>query len=652
MSLQHRWLAISLALAVGFPFSLPGPTHAEPEGSGAIGLRELIVLALQNDPGLVALRNNIPVEVARKRAAVQWRDPEIRIGYSKDDNVQIDQPYTRSGSITETIASNSTSNTVGGRTGTDTQTGGSNQSGSTSQFGTSSQSGRSNETRTTSYTERVIPGAESDRIIRTETERRSTESSSTERRNESELRRSDGSAATQKDSSSVGNERSSSSEVYRRTSDETRYHGRNIYARDESTSVAVRFWIPKPWEKTALINQAAKRVDLANYEITAAERRVILEVRAQYEELQYLFKKIEADRRQIGIIEQHVANEETLLDAGGTFTLDQLSFEDLKIPGIKLAIDAAETELDAAKRALAARVGLADGSRIRVTDKLLRSGIDLQGADLDYLTRMSFAHRSEVGILQHEQAIAEAELEVVKSKRIPWFSFIEAGYAQDAMGGSHTNDNYGVQVGVVLPLFSWLAKDKEVVEARIDSYYASLNANQKSIANEVAEAFRSVKEATSYRSRTEAAVEQHSRAMAERAKILEASEDLAAKEELRYDAKIEANKLYQYILVADRLFNQSLIRLEQALGADLDQVFKVEFEPLARADSPVVVNNEMVPAAAQPVAAKRSLIRATPVAVKLQPEPEPGNEAAKPERETLFEFLKRKRRGKTTREAE
>lgn len=645
MSLQHRWLAISLALTVGFPLSHPRPIHAEDDESGAVGLRELVVLALQNDPGLVALRNNIPVEVARKRAAVQWRDPEIRIGYAKEDNVQIEQPYTRSGSVTETIAGSGTSNTVSGLNGTDVQAGGNNQSGSTSQFGSSNQSGRSNETRTTSYIERVTPGAESDRIIRTETERRSTESSSTERRSESELRRSDGSAATQKDSRSVANENRSSSEVYRSTSDETRYHGRDIYARDETTSVRVRFWLPKPWERTALINQAAKRVDLANYEITAAERRVIIEVREQYEELQYLFKKIEASRGEIAIIEQHVANEKDLLDAGGTFTLDQLSFEDLKIPGITLALEAAETELNAAKRALAARVGLANGSRIRVTDQLLRSGIDLQSADLEYLTRMSFAHRSEVGILEHEQAIAEAELKVVKSKRIPWFSFIEAGYAQDSTGGTHSNDNYGVQVGIVLPLFSWLAKDKEVVEARIDSFYASLDANQKSIANEVAEAFRSVKEATSYRSRTEAAVAQHTEAMAERAKSLEASEDLAAKEELRYDAEIERNNLRQYILTADRLFNQSLIRLEQALGADLDQVFTVEFDPLSGAGSPT--GAFVVPAAAKPLAAKP--LAAKPVAMTI--EEKTGNDAEKPKRKGLFHFLKTKSKAKADQDA-
>ena len=151
-----------------------------------------------------------------------------------------------------------------------------------------------------------------------------------------------------------------------------------------------------------------------------------------------------------------------------------------------------------------------------------------------------------------------------------------------------------------------------------------------------------MKDATRYRARTEAAIAQHSEAMELRAQSLEASEDLAAKEQLRYDAEIERNNLYQYILVADRLFNQSLIRLEQALGADLDQVFKVEFEPLANAASPMISNAGIVPVAAEREASKRSLIRATPVAANPDSSPEPEEVGKKAKRETLFDFLKRK----------
>ena len=50
------------------------------------------MLALQNEPGLVALRQNVPVEEARKRAAAQWRDPELRVGFSKDEDLSFG-PY-------------------------------------------------------------------------------------------------------------------------------------------------------------------------------------------------------------------------------------------------------------------------------------------------------------------------------------------------------------------------------------------------------------------------------------------------------------------------------------------------------------------------------------------------------------------------------
>lgn len=498
-----------VACVIGAPFSLPAEDRAPASAGGSVGLRELVRLALQNDPGLVSMRRNLSVEEARKRTITQWRDPEVRLGLSRDDNLYNDEPVTNRN-----------------------------------------------------------PGP------------------------------------------------------------------REPHRRDQTNTVRVRFFVPKPWEMKALVNRAAKEMDLANYEVTAAERRVILDVRQRYEELQFLAKRLEVKRGQIAIIEEHVSNQKALLDAGGDFTLDQLSFEDIKIPGLQLAIEAAGTELTSAKRALAARVGLADGERIRVTDGLLRSGIRLQDTDLDYLTLMAFAHRGEVGVLQHEQAIAEAELGHVKSKRIPWFTFVEPEYGHQYDGGDQVDEAYGVRVAVIMPLFSWLAKEEKVVEARIAAAYASLEANQKSIANEVAEAFRSVKEAERHRARTMEAVAQYSRRMEERAKELAASEDLAAQEQLRYDTEMERYKFDEYVLAADRHYNQSLIRLEQALGADLDKVFRVEFDNTG--SGPVTTSpNSTMPQAPEPEP-RRVRARPVPEASVREARSESGTER----RRGLFDFLK------------
>ena len=96
-----------------------------------------------------------------------------------------------------------------------------------------------------------------------------------------------------------------------------------------------------------------------------------------------------------------------------------------------------------------------------MSDTLLRSGIDLQDTDLDYLTLMAFAHRGEVGVLRHEQAIAEAELKVLKRQSIPWFSFVQTEYAEDVAGGDPSDQAYGVQVGVILPVFFLTGEDEK-----------------------------------------------------------------------------------------------------------------------------------------------------------------------------------------------
>ena len=105
----------------------------------------------------------------------------------------------------------------------------------------------------------------------------------------------------------------------------------------------------------------------------------------------------------------------------------------------------------------------------------------------------------------------------------------------------------------------------------------------------------------------------HSEKMARRAEDLEASENLAAKEQLRYDTEMQQHKLREYQLSADRLYNQSLIRLEKALGADLDRVFRVEYETFGAVD-PTPSKPRSRPGVRVPEATPAP-IRATPVPV-------------------------------------
>ena len=612
MSIRHRCLAVCLALtAIAFLSSNQTTFAADSaQPSGEVGLRELIQLALKNDPKLVQLRSQIPVEEAKKRAIPlnQWRDPELRLEYSRDNNIQLDQPFERSGQVTERFDTTSSENT----SGTD---------------GPGSEQTSSTEVRNSSFTERVEPGRFSETVTRTETEERTTDSSTTTR-----------------DSGGIERENSSETETIRSTRQETNFDSRDSLARDDTASAKIRFWIPKPWEKKALLKQASKEIDLANYTITAAEREVILEVREHYEDLQYLYKRLKASTSKISIIEEHRKREAEIFDISEELTVDDLGIEDLAIPGIKMEQEELLNDLRRAKSELAARVGLKDGSRIRVTDRLLRSNIDLQAADLDYLIKMAYVHRGEIGVLQHQQAITESELDIINAQRIPWLSFVEGSYARDRTGGNRTNDNWGIQAGVTLPFFSWLSKDEEVVQAQIQAQYASLEANQRHIAVQVEEAFRSVKEAGRSRGRAQSATTSAAKKMDGMKKRLEGSEDPLAIEKLRYEIASRVDDFSRYTRTADRRYNQALIRLERALGADLNQVFNYKFEPIA---GQIADEGEVLAAAAASSQSLRPAPKAKPVPKKIdlpsQIKKKPAtekSESTKPKRKGLFSRLK------------
>ena len=192
----------------------------------------------------------------------------------------------------------------------------------------------------------------------------------------------------------------------------------------------------------------------------------------------------------------------------------------------------------------------------------------------------------------------------------------------------------------MLPLFSWLAKDEEVVQARIASYYGSLEANQKNIANQVAEAFRSVKESANYRNSVTGALAKYGKKIDSELAKLDESDDIAAKERLRYDIEVERDDYYKYILAADRLYNKSLIRLEQALGADLDQVFNTKFERIAGAK---IDSGEVLAAAApsaKPPAAPKAKAVPKKILLKTDKATPPAPAPTKKKRTGLFDRSK------------
>jgi outer membrane protein TolC len=537
-----------LTLSFSSPL-LAGSGGSESDFSGPLGLKELIAIALKNNPDLVELRGEITIGEARKIAEKDWRDPELRFARSWENDKELDKPYE------ERIVERSTD-----------RIGDSNRD----------QSGSKKESATRTVSEetvrKITPGADSDTIQETTTRRETTKG-----------------VEKGVDSKGVGERLNfNRTETLQRTTDREEFHGQDPLARDDDYSFRLRIYPPNPKEKKARLRRAQAEIDTTRAKLRSEERKVIAWVRNKYEEIQYLKAKIGISKQEEGTHEGFVKDLKVL--EGQTVTAEEVAMAGVTTVLSSFEIDAAQNAYDNAVGELAAKLGIVQASRIQIYDSLARPSLPLESRDLAYFIELAFANRGELQEILSEGQISEAELDVAKSKYMPWFNYVQVDYGINNTGGQQTSDNYGIQFGMSLPFFSWLGHEKAIYEAAVEARYATMGAIKNKITGEVANAYRAVKSSADLKARSES---QYQSAMGKlkAAEALQMVDKDGAK--LRYDAAKMKVKVSEARLGAQREYNKALLLFEEAIGSDISEIYSstVSADPYSDESETVVKKN-------------------------------------------------------------
>lgn len=503
--------------------------HADSEsvGDSPVGLAELIALGLKNTPSLIASRGEISIAEARKRAARDWPDPQIRFRKTWGYN-DVPRPHTE----TRTESSNQRVT----RTRVD-------------ENGVVRRSTSNERVRRT--TERTITPGRDRTTIREEVRERSNENTNTE----------PNAAIFDPGGRSTDNQSSF------RSSTESRDLSFDPFASEEDLSAQFRLYLPHPAVRRATLARAQREIDLARNVALADEHQVVLEIREIYEELQYLKTSITLSTRGAAAAEHFATAQDELLDAG-LITIDKLDYIDPD----RLAAEGTTLEFEAKRDQLAARVGLYDAARIRVTDRLISPTVNIDHTHLEYLIRLALANRGDLSSIRGQGMIAEAELREFKAGLIPFPDYVQAEFGRDERGGERTGTSWGIQFAMSLPIFSLLGHEREIYEASIASHYSQMGASRRIVSAEVAAAYQNVKRSAAYRARARS----HSVARAKRNKIyvskLEGM-DPHKQEETRYDINRGTIRTDRRRLDAERAYNRALLQLEGAIGTSLERAF-------------------------------------------------------------------------------
>ena len=527
-TIQHSVLLMSFLFGSLQIRSGVAETNKDPD----VGLSELIALGIKNNPRLISLRGAITIAEAQKKAARDWPDPQIRFRKNWGSN-EIPAPFTetRTESYTQ-----QTSRTVINEDGQEKKS-------------------ISEETVNRNISRTVTEG--SDKTVVEERIEENSEENITILPNPEIFE--------------PGGTRTDNREMIRNGT-ETNFHDTNPFADEEDTQLQFRLYVPHPGIRKARLARAEQEVKLARATALNQERDVVIRIREEYEQLQYLKAQIELLELEDDAAKSYSETQSKMLSSG-LITIDKVEY----VGSDGLSVEGAQIEFNSQRDNLAARVGLKDPNRIRITDKLISPSIDLDHTHLEYLIRMSLANRGELTTIRAKEKIAQSALNESRAKKIPWFDYVQAGVGREEEGGQRTGESWGIQLAMSVPLFSWLGHESAVREAAVTSYYSQKGATQKIITGEVVASYENLKRAKKYRDRAqEHALTQkkYNTQFIERVKNTERHK----LEKIRFEIAQNTTKITKQRLAAERTYNKALLQLEKALGTSLEKVFSTPKE--------------------------------------------------------------------------
>ena len=282
-----------------------GRAETEQENADDVGLSELIALGIKNNPRLISLRGAITIAEAQKKAARDWPDPQIRFRKNWGSN-EIPAPFTetRTESYTQQL-----SRTVINEDGQEKKS-------------------ISEETVNRNISRTITEG--SDKTVIEETIEENSEENITILPNPEIFE--------------PGGTRTDAREMIRNGT-ETNFHDTNPFADEEDTQLQFRLYVPHPGIRKARLARAEQEVKLARAVALNQERDVVIKIREEYEQLQYLKAQIELLELEESAAKSYSEIQSKML-SNGLITIDKIEY----VESGGLSVEGAQIEFNSCLR--------------------------------------------------------------------------------------------------------------------------------------------------------------------------------------------------------------------------------------------------------------------------------------------------------------
>ena len=380
------------------------------------------------------------------------------------------------------------------------------------------------------------------------------------------------------------------------TSIPSTYTGTSLTRGDgQAARVALRFSPPNPWARKYRASAADAMVLAALADLQAAEWRLSMEVRRNYETVQYLKRDMAALEQLVDLQSKLQSILEIRAQQGAATILDVMTVT-RKYLQATADRDRSSRDYSNAMRALAIHLGVTADS-LKVSDKPTRiSKIGLESVGADILERVALKFRTDLTARVWQSRAAAASLREATSAKVPWCSFVQATYARGtgsssddpsviwagSDGSSETIPNIGsradsdedtewrIDVGITLPLFSVLQDSAVLQRAEYDRSKAATSALWRQIATEVRVSFSDLESSAQSLRRYEKESQPFLERMQKGLEAIEDSQDVAPDDIARIRDTIILSTRTKYKLEYE--YRIAFFVLLEAIGKDVTAI--------------------------------------------------------------------------------
>ena len=526
--------------------------------SGPLSERELVLLAIANSPELERRRVAIAVAYAQRRAVNYWENPELRVSYAWQDDDFLSVPYTETGreeirtserfSGTETESSLAQLGELG--------------------FGESTIDRESGTASTRRYREierRVTPGRGMQTVDTRVYEVREDRSNGTRSRIQSDLFTS----GTRRDRVNEN--------VQRRLVSQSRETVQSPdWTERDQLGLLMRFRLPNPVERMARFERAAAEISLAEAQYLADEDQMVRDVRGLCLDIAVLESQLTAhQKRRQGYLElygelERLNQPEFAMDKARARIDMYNALEDIR---------EVENDIVRLKTDLAALCGLESTHRIRTGGLTVRRVVEPGALDPAWLVEMAMVYRSDVLESRARQAIARARMKEERAAKVPFATFVDAGWQRNWVDGRYGNqDEWMIRAGIQIPFFDWLGINKrdKAFQAEMEAWEKQVLRQRQRIAADVALAIQRMRESAAQLADFEKDIAKQGvdarKAVAELEASMTDIGDFTRPRRMRAEFTASALQLEagRYEGYAD--YNKALMALEDALGVRVEKV--------------------------------------------------------------------------------